>query len=100
MGFTRSAHSGAETLSCGSTVNPSDGSFGFELRASYDTVKNLTFEDCDIGVASVGQISGSTATGVRSDAVLNDWFNGDYAAVVSEYGYARRVPPEAAHCAG
>jgi len=81
-------HSGAETLSCGSGPDPSDGSFGIELNASYDTVQYLTIEDCEIGVASLNpSLSMSTPTGVSSDGVWGSWFNGDTLSIVSEYGY-------------
>jgi hypothetical protein len=79
-------HSGAETLSCGSGPNPTDGSFAFELNGSYDSVQYLTIEDCDIGVASFNPVS-TTPTGVRNDAVSDSWFTGDSLSIVSEYGY-------------
>jgi hypothetical protein len=81
-------HSGAETLSCGSGPDPSDGSFGLEFNASYDTVQYLTIEDCDIGVASLNpSASSTTPVGLRNNGVWGSWFNGDTISIVSEYGY-------------
>jgi len=80
-----SAHSGAQTLLCGTSPNPEDLSWGIWLLGSHDTVQNMTVEDCAFGVES------GDVTEVRNNTIANNWFNADYESIATYLGYQNKI---------
>ena len=80
-----SAHSGVQTLLCGSSPNPEDLSWGIWLLGSHDTVENMTIEGCAFGVES-GDVSE-----LRNNTIANNWFNGNYESIATYFGYQNKI---------
>jgi hypothetical protein len=80
-----SSHSGAETVSCGDTPNPEDGSAAFVILASHDILKNLTINNCGYGVQT------GEESEIRSTEILTSFFNGNFEGVGLNIGYQTEI---------
>jgi Periplasmic copper-binding protein (NosD) len=70
---------GAVTISCGTSPNPNDSSEGVEMNGSYDQLKNVTVNNCNVG-AFISEVGGN----VRADEVEDSFFNGDSTGILSQ----------------
>ena len=70
---------GAVTFSCGTTQNPLNRVYGIVLNGSYESVKNVTVNNCNVGV-----FISEAYSEVLNDEVSDSFFNDNYSGVETQ----------------